>query len=89
MDLSIIDELPKDRIPITTKTVNKDRLEKIYSLFITKGSIVYENKNYEMGTFIKLENESSFNFKAIDKLEVFKVSSPKRPSYLTYFERFI
>ena len=62
--------------------------EKIYSLFITKGSIVYENKNYEMGTFIKVENESNFNFKAIDKLQVFKVSSPKRPSYLTYFERF-
>ena len=31
MDLSIIDELPKNRIPITTKTVNENRLEKIYS----------------------------------------------------------
>jgi ATP-dependent DNA helicase RecG len=31
MDLSIIDELPKNRIPIRTKIVNKDRLEKIYS----------------------------------------------------------
>ena len=31
MDLSIIDELPKNRIPITTKIVTKDRLEKIYS----------------------------------------------------------
>ena len=30
----------------------------------------------------------NFNFKAIDRLQVFKVSSPKRPSYLTYFERF-
>jgi len=31
MDLSIIDELPKNRIPITTKTVNEDRLKKIYT----------------------------------------------------------
>lgn len=31
MDLSIIDELPKNRIPITTKIVTKDRLEKIYT----------------------------------------------------------
>ena len=41
-----------------------------------------------MGAFIKIENELNFNFKAIDKLQVFKVLSPKRPSYLTYFERF-
>ncbi|MFL3026401.1 MAG: ATP-dependent DNA helicase RecG [Candidatus Neomarinimicrobiota bacterium] len=34
MDLSIIDELPKDRIPVITKTVNKDRLDKIYSFMI-------------------------------------------------------
>ena len=31
MDLSIIDELPKNRIPITTKTVNESRLKKIYT----------------------------------------------------------
>ena len=34
MDLSIIDELPKNRIPITTKMVNENRLEKIYSFMI-------------------------------------------------------
>ncbi|MBL6648758.1 MAG: pirin family protein [Flavobacteriaceae bacterium] len=61
---------------------------KIYSLFVIKGTIIYEDKTYEMGTFIKIENESNFNFKAVDRLEVFKVSSPKRPSYLTYYERF-
>jgi ATP-dependent DNA helicase RecG len=31
MDLSIIDEMPKDRIPIITKVVEKTRLEKIYT----------------------------------------------------------
>jgi ATP-dependent DNA helicase RecG len=31
MDISIIDELPKNRIPIITKVVNKDRLKSIYS----------------------------------------------------------
>ena len=34
MDLSIIDELPKDRIPIVTKTVNKERLDNIYSFMV-------------------------------------------------------
>jgi len=34
MDLSIIDELPKNRIPITTKKVKENRLEKIYSFMI-------------------------------------------------------
>jgi len=31
MDLSIIDEMPKDRIPIITKVVEETRLEKIYT----------------------------------------------------------
>ena len=35
MDISIIDELPKNRIPIITKIVNEDRLESIYE-FIKK-----------------------------------------------------
>ena len=34
MDLSIIDELPKNRIPITTKKVKENRLEKIYSFML-------------------------------------------------------
>ena len=35
MDISIIDELPKNRIPIITKVVNEERLESIYD-FIKK-----------------------------------------------------
>ncbi len=31
MDLSIIDELPKNRLPITTKTVNPERLDSVYA----------------------------------------------------------
>ena len=31
MDLSIIDEMPKDRIPITTTVVNPERLSKVYN----------------------------------------------------------
>ena len=31
MDISIIDELPKNRIPIITKVVNEERLESIYT----------------------------------------------------------
>ena len=31
MDISIIDEMPKDRIPIITKVVDEHRLQKVYS----------------------------------------------------------
>ena len=30
MDLSIIDEMPKNRVPVVTKTVNESRLKKVY-----------------------------------------------------------
>ena len=72
MDLSIIDELPKDRIPITTKTVNKDRLEKIYSFMIDEMNsgrqciIVYplveESEKSDLTAAIEMYNNLSKNF---------------------------
>ena len=40
MDISIIDEMPKDRIPIITKVVDEHRLQKVYSFMkeeVSKG----------------------------------------------------
>ena len=36
MDLSIIDELPKNRIPVTTKVVDQIKIEKVYDFIKTK-----------------------------------------------------
>ena len=49
MDISIIDELPKNRIPIITKIVNEDRLESIYEFIkkeINKKTMLYSISNY-------------------------------------------
>jgi len=71
MDLSIIDELPKDRIPITTKTVNKDRLEKIYSFMIDEMNsgrqciivypLVQESEKSDLTAAIEMYNNLSKN----------------------------
>jgi len=39
MDLSIIDELPSNRLPITTKVVNPQRIEKVYDFIRNKIAI--------------------------------------------------
>ena len=36
MDLSIIDELPKNRVPVTTKVVDQIKIEKVYDFIKTK-----------------------------------------------------
>ena len=62
--------------------------KKVYSFFIKKGNLMYENKNLCEGTFIKIEKESKLNFKASSDLELFEIRSPLKPKYSTYFERF-
>ena len=62
--------------------------KKVYSFFIKQGNLMYENKNLSEGTFIKIEKESKFNFKASSDLELFEIRCPSKPSYPTYYERF-
>ena len=40
------------------------------------------------GTFIKIEKESKFNFKASSDLELFEIRSPLKPAILLIFRRF-
>jgi redox-sensitive bicupin YhaK (pirin superfamily) len=61
---------------------------KVYSFFIKKGIMIHDGDEFKQGTFIKIEKESKFDFKSKSGLELFEIRSPKRPSYLTYFERF-
>ena len=39
MDLSIIDELPKNRIPIITKVIQSSRLRKVYTFISEQAKI--------------------------------------------------
>ena len=45
-------------------------------------------KNLNEGTFIKIDKESKFNFKASSDLELFEIRSPLKLSYSTYYQRF-
>jgi hypothetical protein len=62
--------------------------KKIYSFFIKQGNLLHENKNLNEGTFIKIDKESKFNFKASSDLELFEIRSPLKLSYSTYYQRF-
>lgn len=67
MDLSIIDELPKNRIPVTTKIINPERLLRVYSFIreqIDKGRqcmIVYplveESEKSDIAAAIEMYQE--------------------------------
>ena len=61
----------------------------IYSFFIRVGELIYNDKKISKGTFIIIEKESSVSISVNDYLEIFEIKSPLKPSYSTYFERFV
>ena len=72
MDLSIIDELPKNRIPIKTKVIQPSRLEKVYT-FISEQTklgqqcmIVYplveESEKIDIAAAVDMYKELKQNF---------------------------
>ena len=63
--------------------------ETSYSFFVKEGGLIYNKKKLSKGTFFIVEKESKINFVVIDHLELFEIKTPFRPSYSTYFERFI
>ena len=76
MDLSIIDELPKNRIPVTTKVVDQIKIEKVYDFIKTKialgrqAIIVYplvkESEKSDLAAAVDaFESLSSFQFSKI------------------------
>ena len=62
--------------------------ELVYSFFIKKGTLTHENQKLARGTFLKIDKESKLNFESKNGLEIFKIISPIRTSYSTYYERF-
>ena len=72
MDLSIIDELPKNRIPVTTKIIEKSRLPKVYS---------FMKKQIDLGLQCMIvyplveESEKSDLAAAVDMYEKLKTST--------------
>ena len=51
-------------------------------------TLIHENQNLAQGAFLKIDKESKLNFESKNGLEIFKITSPLRTSYSTYYERF-
>ena len=66
MDLSIIDELPKNRIPVTTKVVDQTKIEKVYDFI--KAKIALGRQAIIVYPLVK-ESEKSDLAAAIDAYE--------------------
>ena len=66
MDLSIIDELPKNRIPVTTKVVDQIKIEKVYDFI--KAKIALGRQAIIVYPLVK-ESEKSDLAAAIDAFE--------------------
>ena len=64
-------------------------LKTSYSFFVKEGGLIYNKKKLSKGTFFIVEKEIKINFVVIDNLELFEIKTPFRPSYSTYFERFV
>ena len=54
---------------------------------VTEASIA-SYKVVQKGDFIIIEDEETLNIKSDSHIKLFEITSPKKPSYPTYFERF-
>ena len=78
MDLSIIDEMPKNRIPVVTKVVNEPRIEKVYQFMTDEVSkerqcmvvypLVKESEKSDLAAAVEMH--SYLSEKVFPKLEV-------------------
>ena len=58
------------------------------SIFILDGEGEFNNHIIKKGDFIVIEDEEILNIKSDSHLKLFEITSPKKPSYPTYFQRF-
>jgi redox-sensitive bicupin YhaK (pirin superfamily) len=60
----------------------------ISSIFVLEGEALINNKLVTKGDFIIIENEELIKIDSADQLNIFEITSPKTPTYPTYFQRF-
>jgi len=99
MDLSIIDELPKNRIPVTTKVINPERLSRVYSFMreqIDKGRqcmIVYplveESEKSDIAAAIEMYQELKENVFIKNRIGLIhgKMKSDEKKMIMEKFEK--
>ena len=63
-------------------------LELISSIFVLNGEGQFNNQKIKKGDFIIIEDEETLNIKSDSNIKLFQITSPKNPTYPTYFERF-
>jgi len=63
-------------------------LDLVSSIFILDGEGEFNNHIIKKGDFIVIEDEEILKIKSDSHLKLFEITSPKKPSYPTYFQRF-
>ena len=58
------------------------------SIFVLDGEGQFNNQKIKKGDFIIIKDEETLNIKCNSYIKLFEITSPKKPSYPTYFQRF-
>ena len=64
------------------------RLDLVNSIFVLSGEGQFNNQIIKKGDFIVIEDEEILKIKSDSHIKLFEITSPKNPSYPTYFQRF-
>ena len=63
-------------------------MELISSIFVLDGEGQFNNQKIKKGDFIIIEDEETLNIKSDSNIKLFQITSAKKPTYPTYFDRF-
>jgi hypothetical protein len=63
-------------------------LDLVNSIFVLSGEGQFNNQIIKKGDFIVIEDEEILKIKSDSHIKLFEITSPKNPSYPTYFQRF-
>jgi hypothetical protein len=58
------------------------------SIFVLDGEGQFNNQEIKKGDFIVIQDEEMLNINCDSYIKLFEITSPKKPSYPTYFQRF-
>ena len=83
--LNYLEIIPLKEYLLKLKNLN---INLISSIFVLEGEALINNKLVTKGDFIIIENEELIKIDSADQLNIFEITSPKTPTYPTYFQRF-